>query len=124
MIGVIGIFNAFTTISNNLQVHKREYAMLRSVGLTPEGLNKILLLEGMSFALYPVVISIPFILAICNYMLNMTTISWGEFMKVFKGWAVLAYTSGIFASIFLAYYLSSKKVKEGNIIEAIKNEIV
>lgn len=124
MIGVIGIFNAFTTISNNLQVHKREYAMLRSVGLTPEGLNKILLLEGMSFALYPVVISIPFILAICSYMLNMTTISWGEFMKVFKGWAVLAYTSGIFASIFLAYYLSSKKVKEGNIIEAIKNEIV
>lgn len=35
MIGLIGIFNAFSTISNNLRLRKREFAIFRSIGLTP-----------------------------------------------------------------------------------------
>ena len=59
LIGLIGIFNAFSTISNNLRLRRREFAMLRSVGLTPKGLNKILMLEGLFFALTPIIVSIP-----------------------------------------------------------------
>ena len=124
MIGVIGIFNAFSTISNNLQLHKREYAMLRSVGLTPAGLNKMLLLEGLSFALSPIIISIPCVLLICWYILRLTAITWGEFKSVFPGGAILIYTGCIFTTIFLAYWCSSKSIKQGNIIEAINDEIV
>lgn len=124
MIGAIGIFNAFSTISNNLQLHKREYAMLRSVGLTPAGLNKILLLEGLSFALSPFIISTPCVLLICWYMLKLTATTWNEFISVFPGGVILLYTGCIFTSIFLAYWCSSKTIKQGNIIEVIKNEIV
>lgn len=124
MIGAIGIFNAFSTITNNLQLHKREYAMLRSVGLTPAGLNKILLLEGLSFAISPLIISIPCVLLICWYMLNLTVTTCKEFISVFPVGAILLYTGCIFISIFLAYWFSSKIIKQGNVIEAIKNEIV
>jgi len=124
MIGAIGIFNVFSTISNNLQLHKREYAMLRSIGLTPAGLNKILLLEGFSFALSPFIISIPCVLLICWYMLKLTSTTWNEFISVFPSGVILLYTGCIFTAIFLAYWGSSKTIKQGNIIEAINNEIV
>lgn len=124
MIGTIGIFNTFSTISNNLQIHKREYTILRSVGLTPVGLNKILLLEGFLFALSPFIISIPCVLLICFYMLRLTTTTWNEFMSVFPIGTLLVYIGCIFTAIFLAYLVSSKTIKQGNIIEAIKDEII
>ncbi|WP_049042668.1 ABC transporter permease [Clostridium sporogenes] len=123
MIGLIGIFNAFSTISNNLRLRKREFAMFRSVGLTPKGLNKMLILEGIFFAVTPIIISIPIVLFICWYMLRLTLITWAEFISVFPVGAVLTYTTLIIISIFLSYYFSSTCVKKSNVVEAIKNEI-
>ncbi|MGX9758218.1 ABC transporter permease [Clostridioides difficile] len=124
MIGMIGIFNTFSTITNNLQLHKREYAMLRSIGLTPSGINKMLLIEGLLFAISPILISTPLNLLICNYMLNITTISWIEFWSVAPVGAIMIYTGCVFISIFLAYLYTSKNIKHGNIIESIQNEII
>lgn len=124
MIGLIGIFNAFSTISNNLRLRKREFAILRSVGLTPKGLNKILMLEGLFFAVTPIIVSIPIVLFICWYMLRLTPITWAEFIPVFPVGVILLYTTLIIVSIFLAYYFSSTCVKKSNVVESIKNEIV
>jgi len=124
MIGLIGIFNAFSTVSNNLRLRKREFATLRSVGLTPKGLNKILMLEGLFFALTPIIVSIPIVLFICWYMLRLTLITWAEFISVFPVGLILAYTTLIIVSIFLAYYFSSTCVKKSNVVESIKNEII
>lgn len=124
MIGIIGFFNAFSTVSNNIRLRKREFAMLRSVGLTPRGLNKMLILEGLFFALKPIIIGIPVVFIICWYMLNLTSITWNEFIAVFQGKAILIYTVLIFIAIFLSYWFSSKSVKQSNIVEAMKDEIV
>lgn len=124
MIGLIGIFNVFSTISNNLRLRKREFAVLRSVGLTPNGLNKILTLEGLFFAATPIIVSIPIVLFICWVMLRLTIITWGEFISVFPARVILMYTIILIASIFLSYYFSSTCVKKSNVVEEIKNEIV
>ncbi|WP_283593060.1 ABC transporter permease [Paraclostridium bifermentans] len=124
MIGLIGIFNAFSTISNNLRLRKREFAVLRSVGLTPNGLNKILTLEGLFFAATPIIVSMPIVLFICWFMLRLTIITWGEFISVFPAGVILMYTMILIASIFLSYYFSSTCVKKSNVVEEIKNEIV
>lgn len=124
MIGLIGIFNAFSTISNNLRLRKREFAILRSVGLTPKGVNKILMLEGLFFAITPIIVSIPIVSFICWVMLRVTRITLAEFIPVFPVGVTLIYTMLIIASIFLSYYISSACVKKSNIVESIKNEIV
>ncbi|MCR1972517.1 ABC transporter permease [Clostridium sporogenes] len=124
MIGVIGIFNAFSTISNNLRLRKREFAIFRSVGLTPKGLNKILMLEGLFFAVTPIIISIPIVLFICFYMLRLTLITWPEFISVLPVGIILTYTMIIILSIFLSYYFSSNCIKTSNVVESIKNEII
>ncbi|MBU3175596.1 ABC transporter permease [Clostridium estertheticum] len=124
MFGLIGIINAFSTISNNLRLRKREFAMLRAVGLTPKGLNKMLMIEGLFFALTPIIVSIPIVLFICWFMLRLTLITWSEFMSVFPVVPILAYAMLIIASIFLAYGISSTGIKKSNVIESIKDEIV
>ncbi|WP_195430409.1 ABC transporter permease [Clostridium sp. D46t1_190503_E9] len=124
MIGMIGIFNAFSIVSNNMRLRKKEFAMLRSVGLTPKGLNKMLTLEGLLFALKPIVIAIPVVFIICWYMLNLTSITWSEFITVFPGKSILVYAILVFISILLAYWFSSKSVKRSNIIEAMKDGLV
>ncbi|MDK2586876.1 FtsX-like permease family protein [Romboutsia sedimentorum] len=124
MIGLIGIFNAFSTISNNLRLRKREFAMLRSVGLTPKGLNKILMLEGLFFGVTPIAVSTPIVLFICWYMSRLTLTTWSEFISVFPVGIILMYTTLIIVSIFLSYYCSSSCVKKSNVVESIKDEIV
>lgn len=124
MFAIIGIFNAVSTITNNLTIHKREYAMLRSVGLTPKGLNKILSLEGILFALLPIVVSIPLVIIICWFTLRLLVITWHEFFAVMPVVAISIYIGSVLLAIVLAYSLASRKVKHGNIMEAIKNEIV
>ncbi|MBU3099711.1 MULTISPECIES: ABC transporter permease [Clostridium] len=124
MFGLIGIINAFSTISNNLRLRKREFAMLRAVGLTPKGLNKMLMIEGLFFALTPIIVSIPIVLFICWFMLRVALITWPEFISVFPVVPILAYAMLIIASIFLAYGISSTAVKKSNVIESIKDEIV
>ncbi|MGV8981504.1 ABC transporter permease [Clostridium sp.] len=123
MFGLIGIINAFSTISNNLRLRKREFAMLRAVGLTPKGLNKMLMIEGFFFALTPIIVSIPIVLFICWFMLRVALITWSEFMSVFPVGAILTYAMLIIISIFLAYGISSTGVKKSNVIESIKDEI-
>ncbi len=107
-----------------MYLHKRDYALLRSVGLTPSGVNQLLLLEGLSFVIKPFVISLPVIMLICWFMLNLTLISWREFLSALKLGPILLYSGGVIASILIAYWQSAKIVKNGNIIEVIKNEIV
>lgn len=123
MIGIIGIFNAFSTISNNIRLRRKEFAMLRSVGLTPRGLNKMLILEGLFFALKPIIIGIPVVLVICWSMLRLTLITWNEFIAVFQGKAISIYIILIFIAIFLSYWFSAKSVKQSNIVEAMKDEL-
>lgn len=124
MIGIIGIFNAFSTVSNNIRLHKKEFSMLRSVGVTPKGLNKMLGLEGLFFALKPIIIGIPVVFIICFYMLRLSSITWREFIAAFQGTAISIYVMIIFVSIFLSYWISSKSIKQNNIIEAMKDEVV
>lgn len=123
MIGMIGIFNTFSIVSNNMRLRKKEFAMLRSIGLTPRGLNKMLILEGLLFALRPIIITIPISFIICWYMLNLTPVTWEEFISAFPGKLIFIYSILLFISIFSSYWFSSKSVKRSNIIESMKNEI-
>ncbi|BBF43578.1 putative ABC transporter integral membrane protein [Lachnospiraceae bacterium KM106-2] len=124
LFGVIGIFNACSTITNNLLLHKRDYAMLRSIGLTPTGLNKMLLLEGTLFVLSPMIVSLPFVFLVCRFMLKATTISWSEYMKICPFGGIISYLVVMILVIFMAYIGSSKVIKRDNLVESIQNEIV
>ena len=49
LVTFIGITSIFNTIVTSLALRKKEFAMLRSVGLSPKGFRKILFLESLFF---------------------------------------------------------------------------
>ena len=53
LLAVIGLSNVWASISGNLRQRRQEFAMLKSVGLSPRQLWELLLLEGLTLGLKP-----------------------------------------------------------------------
>ncbi len=59
LISAIGVANIFNTISTSIILRKREFAMLKSVGMTPRGFHKMLFFESLFYGLKSLVIGLP-----------------------------------------------------------------
>lgn len=59
LISAIGVANIFNTISTSIILRKREFAMLKSVGMTPRGFHKMLFFESLFYGLKSLLIGLP-----------------------------------------------------------------
>ncbi|WP_342480928.1 ABC transporter permease [Paenibacillus sp. FSL L8-0340] len=123
LLGCIGITGAFSTVSGNLSARRREFAVLRSMGLSPRGMKRMLRLEGLYFGLLPSLLSIPILAGVCGIMLHYAiAATWKDFLAGIP-WLQLA---GCFilaaGSVGLAYQITGAKIRQENVIDAIKDE--
>lgn len=58
IIGLIGILNIINVILTSIISRSREFAMLQSIGMTDRQLSRMLMLEGLFYALWTIVISV------------------------------------------------------------------
>ena len=59
LVTLIGVTSVFNTISTSMALRKREFAVLRSIGLTNRGFNKILFFESLFFGMKSLIFAIP-----------------------------------------------------------------
>ena len=64
IVSVVGILNFFNAILTGILSRKREFAMLQAVGMTGKQLKKMLMLEGVFYAVATLLISLVLILAL------------------------------------------------------------
>lgn len=76
-LAVIGLSNVWASISGNLRQRRQEFAMLKSVGLSPRQLWVLLLLEGLTLGLKPLLYSLPVQIAVLTAMLTLGNLSAG-----------------------------------------------
>lgn len=124
-LGFVGISGAFSSVSGSLNARRREFAVLRSTGLTPKGMNKMLLLESIFFGLFPMVLCMPIIGIGCGIMIErLSTVTWIEFL-IRAPWGQVFFSSVfVVGSIWLAYRIVGTKIRNQNIVEAIKDETI
>ncbi len=121
LISLICIANIFNTVSTNVALRRKEFAMLRSVGMTPEGFNRMIRFESIFYGLnsllwgLPLSISVSYIIYRLQNPVVRTAFSlpWGSY-----AFAVGA----IFAVVFATMLYSSHRFKRENIIEALREE--
>ena len=70
LITLIGVTNIFNTISTNVALRRREFAMLKSVGLTPNGFNKMINYESIFYGLKALLYGLPVGIAISVLLYN------------------------------------------------------
>jgi len=123
LITLISIANIFNTISTSISLRKREFAMLKSMGMTPKGFNKMINYEsifyGIKSLLYGLPISIIIMYLIHKGFGNSFTY---EFSLPWTsiGYAIVA----VFIIVISAMLYASSKVKKENIIDALKQESI
>ena len=122
LVSLIGITSVFNTIHTSINLRRKEFAMLRSMGLTPNGFNKMILFESLFFGLkslfYGLPVSFLFVLLIHGSMSNFSR---GEGILV--PWtSVFIAVVGVFFVVLLAMWYSVHKIKKENILNAIRDE--
>ena len=121
LITLIGVTNIFNTISTNVALRRREFAMLKSVGLTPRGFNQMINYESIFYGLKALLYGLPVSILISTWMYN----GFGNMFKFafFLPWEeILICVAGVFVIVFMTMMQAGSKLKHDNIIDALKEE--
>ena len=121
VITLIGITNIFNTITTNMNLRKKEFAMLKSIGMTKKEFNRMIRLESIFYGLKSLIIGIP-IGIILSY--GMFTV----FRNNMEMEYILPYKSIVISIVFVAVIIgiimkySMSKINKQNVIETIRND--
>ena len=119
---LIAATNVINTINTSMDLRKRDFAILRSVGLSKNSFNKMLFYEGLVLG-FDALIFGHLISGILIFLTMMSNI-FGDEMVPYPFTYLIISIIGIYVIIFLAIYFASRKAKKANIIETIRNDNV
>lgn len=121
LISVISIANIFNTISTGISLRKREFAMLKSVGMTPKGFNKMMNYESIFYGMKALIFGIPISFAVM-YLIYRSMMNKFSYGFIFPWMSIIYVIAAVFVIVISAMLNSSTKIKKENIIEALKQE--
>lgn len=121
MISLIAVANVFNTISTNVILRRREFAMLRSVGMTNKGFNKMMNYECLLYGTKALMYGLP-VSFIMTYFINNIVADSISTDFIFPWSAVIISVLSVFSIVFITMMYSMQKIKKDNTIETLKNE--
>lgn len=124
VISLIGLTNIFNTISTNVILRAKEFAMLKSVGMTTKEFNRMIKLESFFYSFRALIIGIPIGLAISYgiyYTFSSADFDVGyhvPFLAIILSIVVV----GIMVSLVMLYGVH--EISKQNIIETIRKDSI
>ena len=121
LISLIAVANVFNTISTNVSLRRREFAMLRSIGLGNNGFRRMMNYECIIYGVKGLVWGLP-------AAIGMTWVIWRITNQAFESsfyvpWYSIAIAVGsVFLVVFVTMLYAMDKIKKDNTIDALKNE--
>lgn len=121
LISLIAAANVFNTISTNISLRRREFAMLKSIGMTGRDFNRMMNFECILYGAKSLILGLPAAFAI-TYLIYRSVSEGFEtsFRLPWKATAIAVLS--VFAVVFSTMLYSMSKIKKGNPIDALKNE--
>ncbi len=121
LISLIALANVFNTISTNINLRRREFAMLKSVGMTQGGFNRMMNYECVLYGVKGLIYGLP--VAVLVTFLIYLSISGGLETRFYIPWySVSIAVFSVFFVVFATMLYSMSRVKRENPIDALKNE--
>ena len=121
LLTLIYLTNIISTISTNVQLRSQEFAMLRSVGMTKGGLNRVLSLESTLSSIKALLIGIP--LGIGGaYLVYNAIITAAQFPFRLPFETIGLCVVGVFILIWIVTRYSARRLQRRNIVETIRRE--
>ena len=121
VITLIGVTNIFNTITTNMELRQKEFAMLKSIGMTKKEFNRMINLETLFYSTKSLVIGI--VLGTLGsfgiYKAFATAFDNGFKIPLIP---IIISIISVFILVFFIMRFSLKKINKQNIIETIRND--
>ena len=124
MISLIAVANVFNTISTGIRLRRRELAMLRSVGMSDKGFNRMMRFECAFYGMRTLFVGIPISLFL-SWLIHTVIISVEERDMAFTlPWGALGFSIfEVFGIVFITMAYATGKIRKENIIDALRDEM-
>ena len=121
VITLIGITNIFNTITTNMNLRRKEFAMLKSIGMTKKEFNRMIRLESIFYGIKSLIIGIPIGILLSYGMYKMFENNMGmQYHLPVNAILIAIVFVAIVIGIIMKYSMS--KINKQNIIETIRND--
>lgn len=121
VIALIGITNIFNTITTNMELRAREFAMLKSIGMTKREFTRMIRLESIFYGAKALIIGIPLgILLSCYFHKALAVGVIMDYRLPYEG--ILLSIGAVALLLFGIMRYSMAKINRKNIIDTIQNE--
>jgi len=121
LIGVISIANVFNTISTNIILRRKEFAMLRSVGMSEKGFQKMLNYECLIYGGRSLAIGLP-ISFIFSFFIHHVINQMVQVDYFIPYISVLLAIAMVFVVVFITMLYTTRKIRRNNVIEELRIE--
>ena len=121
VISIIGITNIFNTITTNMALRNREFAILKSIGMTNKEFKRMIHYESFIYGLKALIFGLPVGVAL-SYLIYTVTADVYTTSYELPIIPILISIIFVFAIIFMTMRYAVKKTKNQNIIETIRKE--
>ena len=121
LISLIAMANVFNTISTGIALRRREFAMLKSVGMTKGSFSRMMNYECMIYGLRSLMFGLPAALAMAYVIYQITGISYDTNFYV-PVHSILIAIGSVFAVVFITMLYATHRIRRDNPIDALKNE--
>ena len=122
VIALIGITNIFNTITTNMELRSREFAMLKSIGMTKKEFNRMISLESLFYGTKSLIIGIPIGCGL-SYLIYKALMdgSW-SYAYSLPYVAIIISVLAVYILVTCIMKYSINKINKQNTIETIRND--
>ena len=121
LITLIIMANIINTVSTGIVLRRKEFAMLKSVGMTRKGFNKMIALESILYGIKSSIIGIPLAVLLSYWMFRTSSSAAVKFTLNLPMY--LLALAVLFALLVITMVYSVRKLKDDSIVETLKSEI-
>lgn len=123
LVTLICIANILNTVTTNIRLRRREFAMLRSVGMTPWSFNRMIAFESIFYGLKALLWGLPIsvLIAWLLYRSSQDVFAFG-FALPWKSYVVAVIAVFVIVGATMLY--STVRVKKENIVDVLKRQFV
>lgn len=121
LISLIAVANVFNTISTNVLLRRREFAMLRSIGLAQSGFRRMMNYECVLYGVKGLVWGLPAAILMTYAIWRGTDVAYER--SFYIPWYSIAIAVGsVFVVVFATMLYATDRIRKDNPIDALKNE--
>ena len=121
LIGLIAAANVFNTVSTNINLRRREFAVMRSVGMARGGMGRMMMYECMLCGIRAIGLGVPVGLGFSLIIHDIVSSGYSSgYVLPLKG--IIIAVTVVMTVVAVTMYYAGRRVSRENTIDALKNE--